>query len=503
MPMLGEQERMGEELFVACSLRDLIPEDYILKKVNRVLDLRWLRAEVADCYCADNGRPGIDPEAAVRLMLAGFFHGIVHDRKLLREAGMHLGIRWFAGYSLHEALPDHSSLTRLRQRWGAERFRKIFERTIAQCAAAGLIGGQTLHVDSTLIRADVSFESLVAEHTRQVEAANGTADDGALSPEQSGGESNEDPEAGPTRRRKRSPKKRSTSDADCTLSASSRSMLLLPCYKQHTAVDDRAGVVVDAEVTTGERNEGREMLNQLDRVEARLGTRPACVTADAGYAHSRNWAGLEARGIEAVIPPQPVRRSKAVPASKFKYDARHNTLTCPRGQRLRCTYSSRQGQVFRSSKRLCRHCVLREDCVTAGMGHRAIIISEGFPALLRARRKYARHSPQDVYRYGRHRWIVEGRHGEAKTQHGLARAVRRGLDNVRIQAYLTAAVMNLKRLARWVYTAKSGNNGPCGDKKGRRAWIALIAALCAVLRAAVWRSPSLPKTHCSSSSAQL
>ena len=166
--MLGEQNRNQDEMFVAGSLRDLIPEDYILKKVDRVLDLSWLRAEVADLYCADNGRPSLDPESAVRLMLAGFFHGIVHDRALMREARMHLGMRWFCGFALHEALPDHSSLTRVRQRWGAERFRRIFERTVAQCIAAGLVDGQTVHIDATLIRADVSWESISVQHAEQV-----------------------------------------------------------------------------------------------------------------------------------------------------------------------------------------------------------------------------------------------------------------------------------------------------------------------------------------------
>ena len=78
-----------------------------------MLDLTWLRDEVAELYCPDNGRPGIDPEVAVRLMLAGLLLGIVHDRRLMREAQVNLAIRWFAGYALHEALPDHSSLTRV------------------------------------------------------------------------------------------------------------------------------------------------------------------------------------------------------------------------------------------------------------------------------------------------------------------------------------------------------------------------------------------------------
>ena len=166
--MLGERDGRSDELFVSGSMRDLIPDDYILKKVDRVLDLSWLREEVADLYSANQGRPSIDPEAAVRLMLAGFLLSIVHDRRLMREASMHIGIRWFAGYALHEALPDHSSLSRLRERWGAERFKVIFERTVKQCVKAGLVGGDTVHIDATLIRADVSWESLAREHADQV-----------------------------------------------------------------------------------------------------------------------------------------------------------------------------------------------------------------------------------------------------------------------------------------------------------------------------------------------
>src|SRR5687767_333463 len=125
--MLGHKKRDQLELFITGSLRQLIPDEHVLARVDRVLDLSWLREEVADCYCLDDGRPGIDPEVAVRLMLAGLLIGIVHDRKLMREAHVNIAIRWFVGYSLHEQLPHHSSLTRIRRRWGEERFRKIFK----------------------------------------------------------------------------------------------------------------------------------------------------------------------------------------------------------------------------------------------------------------------------------------------------------------------------------------------------------------------------------------
>jgi len=96
--MLERREREQDCLFVVGSLRDLIPDEHILRRVDRVLDLSWLRAEVQEFYDESNGRPGIAPEAAVRLMLAGLFQGIIHDRKLLREAQVNLAIRWFAGY---------------------------------------------------------------------------------------------------------------------------------------------------------------------------------------------------------------------------------------------------------------------------------------------------------------------------------------------------------------------------------------------------------------------
>jgi Transposase domain (DUF772) len=98
--------------------------------------------------------------------------GFVHDRRLMREAQVNLAIRWFCGYGLHETLPDHSSLTRIRQRWGAERFRQIFERTVRACLEARVAKAEIVHIDDSLIRADVSWESLVARHLEAVAAAN-------------------------------------------------------------------------------------------------------------------------------------------------------------------------------------------------------------------------------------------------------------------------------------------------------------------------------------------
>ena len=111
----------------------------------------------------------------MRLMLAGLLLGIVHDRRLMREAPVNLAIRWFIGYGLHEALPDHSSLTRIRRRWGAERFRAVLARTAQPCVACGghRHGGEVVPIDATLVRADVSWDAIARRHAGAVAAANG------------------------------------------------------------------------------------------------------------------------------------------------------------------------------------------------------------------------------------------------------------------------------------------------------------------------------------------
>ncbi len=440
--MQSKKDRWQEDLFVASPLRDLVPEDHLLRRVDRVLDLSWLHDELRECYCQDNGRPSIDPESALRLMLAGFFEGIVHDRKLMRRAQTDLAFRWFAGYRLDEALPDHSSLTRIRQRWGVERFKRIFQKTVRACMDAHLVNGETVHIDASLIRADVSWESLTTRHAGHV-----------LMENEEPFEDDEPPKSRRGRPRTKPPKakKRSTTDPDATMTTSRRDQRLEPSFKQHTAVDDQAGVVVDVLLTTGEINEGGQLLEQLERIETHTGTRIQTVTADKSYAHSANYHALEERQTDAVIPPQATaRRPKHIPSSRFKYDAKHCVIHCPGGKTLtRKGYDETAGG-WRYSARAhdCTTCALRDRCFTSSAKSRIIVLRDGHEALLRARRRKARGWDESTTEhYKRHRWRVEGAHGEAKTQHGLRRAVRRGIDNVSIQVYLTATVMNLKRLA--------------------------------------------------------
>src|SRR6185312_11903366 len=430
--MLGRKERDQLELFITGSLRQLIPEEHVLVRVDRVLDPSWLREEVADCYCPEDGRPGIDPEVAVRLMLAGLLTGIVHDRKLMREAQVNIATRWFAGYALHEKLPDHSSLTRIRQRWGEERFRKIFKRTVEDCLKAKIATAEIVHIDASLIRANVSWDSLVEHHMQDVLSENRT--DQEIEPERSG-------------RQTGKYKKVSTTDPDATMATNGRNRRLEPAYKQHTAVDDKFGVVLGVEVTTGQTNEGEMIEPQVDDIEATTGIDITVVTADAGYAYAKVYGALERRDIAALIPAKAEPIRSRVPLRRFRYDAKHDILKCPTGHILRPARPIKHGRFFYSKARDCTRCPLRTECLSKGRVNKAVVVGDDYPALLRARRRRERWSEEDRRLYQRHRWRSEGFHGEAKIWHGLARAVRRGLANMKIQAYLTAAAINLKRLS--------------------------------------------------------
>jgi Transposase domain (DUF772) len=190
---------------------------------------------------------------------------------------VNLAIRWFIGDGLHERLPDDSSLTRIRQRWGAERFRRIFERTVKACIEAGIAGGETVHVDASLIRANVSWESLAERHVETVGRAN-----------------DDDEEVQRKGRQIGRTKKVCVTDPEATMATNARNRRLEPAYKQHAVVDDVRGLVLDVEVTTGEINEG-----QMGREYS--------TSSDPRWATGGNWKPAPANQLRpgAFQPPFP------------------------------------------------------------------------------------------------------------------------------------------------------------------------------------------------------
>ena len=156
--MMGTKERAFGPL-PPVSLEDLVPPDHFYRHLERTLDLGFVRDLVREAY-ADIGRPSIDPVVFFKLQLILFFEGLRSERQLMRVVADRLSLRWYLGYDLTEPLPDHSSLTRIRERYGLDVFRRFFEAIVEQCIAAGLVWGQELYIDATKVEANASLDSL-------------------------------------------------------------------------------------------------------------------------------------------------------------------------------------------------------------------------------------------------------------------------------------------------------------------------------------------------------
>src|SRR5215216_5858653 len=157
--MMGIKERNFRPL-PNLSLEELVPQDNFYRHLEKTLDLSFVRELVNDCYAA-GGRPSVDPVVFFKLQIVLFFEGLRSERQLMTVVADRLSIRWYLGYDLTEPLPDHSSLTRIRDRYGLETFRRFFEELVEMCAEAGLVWGEELYFDATKIDANASLESIV------------------------------------------------------------------------------------------------------------------------------------------------------------------------------------------------------------------------------------------------------------------------------------------------------------------------------------------------------
>src|SRR5215203_3106648 len=157
--MMGTKIRSFSPLPHDLSLEDLVPEDHFYRRLEARLDLSFVRGLVAPLY-AEGGRPSVDPVVFFKLQLVLFFEGLRSERQLMAVVADRLSIRWYLGYDLHEPLPDHSSLTRIRDRYGLLTFRRFFEEIVQMCAEAGLVWGKELYFDATKVEANASLESI-------------------------------------------------------------------------------------------------------------------------------------------------------------------------------------------------------------------------------------------------------------------------------------------------------------------------------------------------------
>jgi transposase len=158
--MLGPSKPRRLDQPIAVSLEQIVPSDHFYRHLEATLDLSFVRGWVKELY-AERGRPSIDPVVFFKLQLIMFFEGIRSERTLIETAGLNLAHRWYLGYALDEELPDHSSLTRIRQRLGIDIFQRFFEKIVDLCQEAGLVWGRELYFDATKVEANAGIPSLI------------------------------------------------------------------------------------------------------------------------------------------------------------------------------------------------------------------------------------------------------------------------------------------------------------------------------------------------------
>src|SRR5713226_4111730 len=161
--MMGRRSQGQGQLFYAFRLEEAVPDDHLVRKIRALLDLSWVYAELAPCY-SEIGRPSIDPVLMIEMLIIGYVFAIRSERQICREVQVNLAYRWFCDLGLEDTIPDHSAFSRARNERFRESdmFRRVFERVVASCIAAGLVGGEGFAVDASLIEADANRQRSIA-----------------------------------------------------------------------------------------------------------------------------------------------------------------------------------------------------------------------------------------------------------------------------------------------------------------------------------------------------
>jgi transposase len=494
LAMMGRKERAFGPL-PPMTLEDLVPSDHFYRHLERSLDLSFVRDLVREVY-AETGRPSIDPVVFFKLQLVMFFEGIRSERQLMRVAADRLSLRWYLGYDMAEPLPDHSSLTRIRERYGLEIFRCFFEAVIERCIAAGLVWGRELYFDATKVEANASLDSVAPRFA--VGAHVGALFSLAEAPEDNDDREDRDRpvllpvaltaeaqaalrEAAASRHdwignagrpdrsvirgdyRRVADFRASFTDPDASLMRYRGGRLDLG-YHDHYVVDGgKARVVLAALVTPAAVMENQPMLDLLWRVCFRWKLRPQQVTGDTTYGTTENIVAIEDAGIRAYVPlPDFDHRTAFFGRDRFTYQPDRDAYRCPGDQELRFRkhkYTERT-RVYQAPAAVCNACPFKPQCTDSAKGRQ---VKRSFDeAYLERVRAY--HDTEAYAKARRKRQVwVEPLFAEAKDWHGLRRFRLRGLEKVNGEALLIAAGQNLKRLlSHWGWGRRPFPSGAAG-----------------------------------------
>ena len=440
--MMGRQSADQRRFFYDFSLADHVPSDHLLRRIDGLLDLDEVRERLKAHY-SHLGRPSVDPELMIRMLIVGYCFGIRSERRLCEEVHLNLAYRWFCRLGLEDAVPDHStfSLNRHGRFRESDAFRLVFEAVLQRCMAAGLVGGEGFAVDASVLEADASRYHGVApdeidlgsvENPSRAVREYLTALD----------------EAGELEPGRKPPKVISPSDPASAWTAKANKRVQFG-YGLNYLIDNEHAIIVDVEATPARTyDEVVATRTMIERTDKRFGLKPRRLAADTAYGTGKMLDWLIERNIEPHIPVWDSSRREDGTFSRgdFAYDAEKDVYTCPAGKALKTTGRVHDGRtiLYRATKADCQQCPLKKQCCPraperkvprdvneAARDHaRSLVGTEAYDRSRRERKK------------------VEMLFAHLKRHLGFERMRLRGLSGARDEFLLAATVQNLRRLAK-------------------------------------------------------
>lgn len=451
---MGQQSGLQERLFYEFRLDDWVPVDHLLRKIDAVLDLSDLRRELAPFY-SHTGRPSIDPELMIRMLLVGYCYGLRSERRLCDETHLNLAYRWFCRLGLEGAVPDHSTFSKNRHGRFRESalFRRLFEQVVARCMRAGLVGGEGFAIDASVIEADASSGRKVdgkltawpetEKLTRPVSEYLAALDQAAAEAAKTEAADNHMPPGNPP-----APSK-FTSLTDPIAAWTNKGQRKVGfAYGTNYLIDLQQAIIVDVEATPARWSaEVAATKTVLERTQACFGLKPQRLAADAAYGSGLMIGWLMRHGIEPHIPllDREHQTNGFFTRAEFTFDPQANVFICPSGKQLRSTGLVRDdGTVpYWASPKDCRACALKLRCTK---GEKRIVTRN----LFEAEREHVRalKGTEVFERSARERRKVEMAFAHLKRNLSFRRLRLRGITGAKDEFLLAATVQNLRKLAR-------------------------------------------------------
>jgi transposase len=458
--MMGHQTTCRGQSEVI-NLEEFIPQHHLLRAVDRYLDLADFRRHLSEFY-SHTGRPSVDPELIIRMLIIGYCYGIRSERRLCEEVHLNLAYRWFCGLGLHDKVPDHSTFSKNRHgRFrDSDAFRELFESVLRRCLAEGLVPGEGFGVDASVVKADASRArgvpgnasiewgrpDTISRAVREYLAAL----DGGNVMEQHACSSTDTAKL---------PKNISLTDPSARWTAAPGGPAFY-AYSTNYLVDLYAGIIVDVEATPAHRSdEVNSTRTMVDRVEQRFQLKPSRLVGDTAYGTAPMLAWMvDQKGIEPHMPvwDKTARKDDTFPSSVFEWNARAEHYVCPAGHELRSEWRSFKTErthitkadtiLYRSSRSDCEPCSLKERCCP----------NTPVRKIARSVHEAARDVARNIAKTTAYpqswcdRKKVEMLFAHLKRILKLDRLRLRGPSGAHDEFLLAATAQNLRRLAKWI-----------------------------------------------------